>query len=128
MPHPNEATIRAVYDDIAAGSLDRVASFLADDVTWQITGSSPISGSYAGKDAVFGFFAKMMEFYSGPFTIEVHDVLANGAYGVAICTERAVVSGEALEFSSVHLWGLRDDKCFTFISYEDDDYHRFWAG
>ena len=127
MQHPNEATIKAIYDDIAAGSLDRVASFLADDITWQITGKSPISGIYVGKDAVLGFFAKMGELYGGTFSIEIRDVLADEAYGAVIATERGMVGGQALEFGSVHLWSLRGGKCASFISYEDDHYHQFWA-
>lgn len=127
MPHPNETIIRAVYDDISSGSLDGVASLLADDVTWQITGDSPISGTYTGKDAVFGFFSKMMELYGGTFRIQVRDVLANDGYGVVISVEKGEVGGETVEFGSVHLWGIRDGKCVNFISYEDDNYHQFWA-
>jgi ketosteroid isomerase-like protein len=127
MAHGNETLIRAVYDDILSGSLDMVGNLLSDDITWQVTGSSPVSGTYSGRQEVFGFFATVMELYGGTFRIQLRSVLANDDYCVVLAEESGVVDGESLEFSSVHLWSLRNGKCTTFMSYEDDSYHQFWS-
>ncbi len=127
MTHANEPAIRAAYADISSGRLDLMASFLTDDITWQITGSSPVSGTYRGREEIFGLFAKVMDVYGGTFEMEIRDVVASDDYGFVIAVERGIVGGELLEFGSVHVWRMRAGKCASFISYEDDNYHQFWA-
>ena len=127
MAHSNEASIKAFYAYISEGRLDLVGDFLADDVTWQIPGNSPLSGCYVGKEAVFGFFAKIVEVYGGTFKIEVVGVLADDKYGVVVGVESGVAEGKELESDSVHVWTIRDGKCASFQSYVDDSYHQFWA-
>jgi uncharacterized protein len=127
MTHPNEEKIKAIYADMGAGSLRLVQDFMADGIKWTITGTSPVSGTYTGKEEVIGFYTRMLELYQGTFKIEIRDVLANDESGVVLATESATVGGETLEFTSVHLWSLSNGKCVSFISYEDDDYHQFWA-
>jgi len=128
MTHLNEAKLRDIYADMASGSVNLLQDFMSDDITWKITGGSPVSGTYTGKEEVFGFYARMLELYQGTFKIEIIDVLANDGYGVVLAVESAVVGDKALKFTSVHLWILADRKCVSFISYEDDAYHQFWEG
>jgi uncharacterized protein len=127
MSHQNETLLRAAYTGFSTGDMAPIASLIANDTTWCITGSSPVSGTYTGTDEIFGFFGSVMDLYQGTFRIDARDVLANGDYGVILCTEHGIVHGELLEFSSVHVWKLRNGKCTQFMSYEDDIYHKFWS-
>lgn len=126
MTHANESAIRAAYSNIASGRLSLVSEFLDNDVIWKITGNSPVSGTYIGKEAVFGCFAKVADVYGSTFTIEVREVVANDDYGFASAVERGRVGDEFLEFNSVHVWRMNAGKCKSFTSYEDDLYHQFW--
>ena len=127
MSHPNEAMHRTAYAGFAAGDMTPLTDMLSDDITWHAAGTSPVSGDYAGKDEVFGFFATMMELYGGSLRVEVRDVLANDDHGVVLTTERGSSQGETVEFTTVHAWSIRDGKCTRFVSYEDDVYHQFWS-
>lgn len=126
MTHVNESAIMTAYSNIASGRLNLVSDFLDDDIIWKITGKSPVSGTYIGKEAVFGCFAKVADVYGVTFTIEVREVVANDNYGFASSLERGVVDDEYLAFNSVHVWTMNAGKCKSFTSYEDDSYHQFW--
>jgi ketosteroid isomerase-like protein len=127
MTDSNEDSIKAFYANISEGRGDLIGDFLADDVIWQIPGTSPVSGRYVGKQAVLGFFAKIVEVYGGTFKIEVVDVLADDKYGVVIGVESGAAGGKELESDSVHVWTIRDGKCASFQCYEGDSYHQFWS-
>jgi uncharacterized protein len=45
----NEALIRGAFEAWAAGDVQAFFAIVADGVRWTITGSCPVSGSYAGK-------------------------------------------------------------------------------
>jgi len=127
MSHPNETMLRTAYAGFSIGDMAPLTDMLSDDITWHAAGTSPVSGDYVGKDEVFGFFAKMMELYGGSLRVEVRDVLANDDHGVVLTTEHGSSQGETVEFTTVHLWTIRDGKCTRFVSYEDDVYHHFWS-
>jgi len=56
---PNLDLLRRGYTAYGSGDLDTINELFADDVVWHVAGRSNISGEYAGKEAVFGFFAKL---------------------------------------------------------------------
>ena len=46
-------------EDLSHGNLDNVTAAFADDVTWWLPGSLPVSGTYTGKKEILeGFFGK----------------------------------------------------------------------
>ena len=65
--HANVQVARRGYEAFSRGDMATVRELLADDVEWHVGGNNPISGDYKGKDAVFGFFGKLMELTAGTF-------------------------------------------------------------
>lgn len=43
---------------------------LHPDVRWEVAGSSSISGEYIGREAVFGYFARIVDLVGGSFAWE----------------------------------------------------------
>jgi|SRR5437660_8939206 len=119
--HVNVARTRQAYEAFAKGDMQAVGDSLADNIQWHIAGKSPLAGDYRGKDAVFGFFGKLMEETGGTFKIEVHDILANGEHSVALVTNTAERKGKRLAWRSANIthgdaegrvtefWGFNED-------------------
>lgn len=43
---------------------------LHPDIRWQVSGNSAISGDYLGREAVFGYFARIVDIVGGSFAWE----------------------------------------------------------
>ena len=83
--HPNVELTRRGYAAFAEGDMATLSELIADDVTWHQNGVGPLSGTYHGRDEVFGFFGRLAEETAGTFRLDVHDVLANDEHAVALC-------------------------------------------
>ncbi len=101
--HVNVEKARRAYAAFSAADMATVKELMADDIIWHIGGNSVFTGDYKGKDAVFGFFGKLMELSGGTFKVEVHDILANDEHTIALVTERSEKNGKTLEGRAVHI-------------------------
>jgi ketosteroid isomerase-like protein len=110
-------TARRAYDAFAKGDMETVGGIMADDILWHVGGSNAISGDYRGKEAVFGFFGKLMQETGGTFKTEVHDILATDQHGVVLVTNSAERKGKRIEWRAAN------------ISHSDADNRvtEFWA-
>jgi ketosteroid isomerase-like protein len=127
--HPNVELTRRGYAAFAAGDLATMTELIADDVTWHVTGTGPLSGTYHGRDAVFGLFGRLAEETGGTFRLEVHDVLANDEHAVALCTLFATRAGKSLEVPVANVNHVRDGKVTEFWAATADPQASidFWA-
>lgn len=105
--HPNADLVRKGYEAFATGDMDTVAALFADDIVWHEAGSGPISGDFAGKDAVFGHFARLAEVTGGTFGQEIHDLLANDEHAVVL-VEQSWEQPHPFRGKSVHVWHVKD--------------------
>ena len=101
--HTNVQRARRAYEAFGAGDMATVSELIADNTVWHILGHGPLAGDYKGKDAVFGFFGKLMERSGGTFKLEIHDVLANDEHSTVLVTERAEKDGKKWESRAVHV-------------------------
>jgi ketosteroid isomerase-like protein len=101
--HANIQRSRRAYEAFDKADMATVSELMADDVLWHVSGSSPIAGDYKGKDAVFGFFGKLMELTGGTFKIKVHDILANDEHSVTLVSVTAERDGKKLDSRAVHI-------------------------
>ena len=127
MLHPHEDTLRTVYDAFARGDVETVMGLFTDDIEYHVSGRSPMSGVYSGKDEVLGLFGKLMERSGGTFQVEVLDILANDQHGVVLTFERGQRDGKTLENRAVHVWDIRDGKCAQFRGYNEEVWDEFWS-
>ncbi len=114
--HPNVELTRRGYAASAAADLATMTELIADDVTWHVTGTGPLSGIYHGRDEVFGFFGRLAEETGGTFRLDVHDVLADDEHTVALCTLSATRAGKSLEVPVANVHHIRDGKTTEFWS------------
>jgi uncharacterized protein len=94
-----------------------------------VPGHSPLAGAYKGHDQIGGFFRRTMELSGGAFTIDVHNVLADGDVVVALTAVNARRNGVAASFPEVHVWRLKDGRATEFREYQADEQRedRFWS-
>jgi ketosteroid isomerase-like protein len=73
----NKETIRRYFQAVGSGDFDTVVATFADDVVWWVPPSSPMAGTYEGKEAVLGMFARGTGLYAPePMTIEIEGLTA----------------------------------------------------
>jgi ketosteroid isomerase-like protein len=105
--HPNAEALRKGYEAFAAGDMETVASLFADDIATHQSGNSSLSGDFAGKDAVFGSFARLAELTGGTFGQEIHDLLANDEHAV-VMVESWWEQPHPFRGKSVHVWHVEN--------------------
>ena len=127
MSHPHEDTLRTVYDAFGKGDIETVMGLYTDDIEYHVSGRSPVSGIYSGKDEVLGLFGKLMERSGGTFRVEALDILANDEHGVVLTFERGQRGGKTLENRAVHVWNFRHGKCAQFRGYNEEVWDEFWS-
>ena len=107
--HPNGELIRVGFEAFAKGDMETISRLFADDIKWHAAGTSPLSGDYQGKDAVFAFFGKLMELTEGTFHQEIHAILADDNH-VVVLTENGQDKPRPFSGQQVFVWHLRDGK------------------
>ena len=129
MGESNAAIVRKAYEDFAHGDIPAVFSAFDAAITWHIPGHSPLSGDYTGHDQIKGFFRRTMELSGGVFSIDVHNVFAEGDLVVVLTTVNAQRNGVSASFREVHVWRMRDGKATEFREYQGDEQRedRFWS-
>ena len=99
----NLENLRRSYKAFSSGDMATLSELMSDDTVWHILGRNPLSGDYKGKDAVFGFFGKLMELSGGTFKLDVHDTLANDEHTIGLVTESAERNGKKWKSRAVHV-------------------------
>jgi ketosteroid isomerase-like protein len=129
MTESNTEIIRRAYKEFANGNIPGVFSAFDAGITWHVPGHSPLSGDYRSHDEIGGFFQRTMELSGGVFSIDVHNVLAEGDLVVVLATVNAQRSGVAASFPEVHVWRLKNGKVTEFREYQGDEQRedRFWS-
>jgi len=120
--HPNVERLRRGYDAFSRGDMAALEDLFDEKVMWHVSGRSQVAGDYEGRDAVFGFFGRLMELTGGSMKLEVHDVFANDAHGVVLTMTSASREGKSLNENAVHVYHLRDGKVTEFWSATTDQY------
>jgi ketosteroid isomerase-like protein len=110
MAEQNIANTRRGYAAFAAGDLETLNELFAEDVLWHVKGSGPLDGEYAGRDATYGFFAKLAQELGGTLDIQLHDVLANEDHVTALCNVTATRKGVTTSDQMVQVFHVRDGK------------------
>ncbi len=120
--HPNVARMTDGYAAFAKGDIAALNDLFAEDIVWHVAGRSQLAGEYRGRDAVYGFFAKLMEVTENSFQLDVHAILADDTHGVALVFGRASRSGRTVEAPEAHIFHLRDGMVTEFWDATTDQY------
>lgn len=120
MAHPNEDLLRRGYEAFATGDMNTVLALFDSDISWHVGGSNQTSGDYRGHQEVLGFFGKLMELSGGSFHLDVHDIVANDAHGVALVTTHGERDGQAMAVREANIRHLADGKATEFWTFAED--------
>ena len=102
----NRALVRAAFDAWAAGQGD-FYRLLADDVTWTITGSSPVAGTYTSRQEFLdGAIQPIFKRLSQPIQPIVHTLIAEGDQVVALWEGHATAL-DGVPYDNVYCWVMR---------------------
>ncbi|MGA8296363.1 MAG: nuclear transport factor 2 family protein [Acidimicrobiales bacterium] len=112
--HPNVELTRRGYAAFSKGDFADLTDVFADDIVWHVPGPGPLAGTYRGRDAVFGMFARLAEETGGTFRLEVHDVVANDDHSVALVTGFASRGGKSFESREAHVFHVKGGKITEF--------------
>ncbi len=88
----------------------------------RIASASQTSRDYRGREAVYGFFGKLMEITEGSFRADLHAVFADDEHGVALVVLTASRGGRSVEVNEAHVFHLRDGKVVEFWNASTDMY------
>ena len=120
--HPNVARIGDGYAAFAKGDFAALNDLLAEGVLWHVNGRSQFAGEYRGREAVFGFFGKLMEVTEGSLRIDLHALFADDDHGVALVVTTASRGGRSLSVNAVHVFHMRDGKVVEFWDASTNQY------
>jgi ketosteroid isomerase-like protein len=113
-----------------AGDPEPVRVLLTDDIVWVVPGSSPIAGTYRGRDEVIGYMLARRAVADGTFRMHRGDVLSGEGDTVAVLTDgSAVIGGVERRWSTVGLYRLRGDRVAEcrLMPFDQDEFDDIWT-
>ena len=120
--------VRAAHAAFATGDIDAVMRLCADEITFHIPGTSPLSGTWTGREEVLAFFATAAELSEGTLALSPDEVLANGERVVVLTRVRARRNGRSETFTNVHVVRVVDGRMTELREYMGDERREddFW--
>ena len=118
--HSNAEVARRAYDAFLSGDMAAMSSLMTDDVVWHSPGNNPLSGTYRGREEVFGLFAKLAGLLDGPMNMDIHNILASDDHVVSLISTVAARGDKRLEGRNVHIMHISDGRIAEFWNYPED--------
>jgi uncharacterized protein len=127
--HPNVALSRKGYRAFAAGDMATLTELIADDCVWHVPGTHPMAGDYTGRDAIFGFFARLVSETDGQLQIELIDCMASDERTCNMIRATATRNDRTIAMNGTHLARIRDGRVVEFWEVPDDQaaVSQFWS-
>jgi uncharacterized protein len=120
--HPNVTRIRDGYAAFAKGDFAVLNDLFAEDLLWHEPGRNQLAGDYRGREAVYGFFGRLMELTEGSFHLDLQAVFADDEQGVALVISAASRGGRSVAVQDAHIFRLRDGQVVEFWNASTDPY------
>jgi ketosteroid isomerase-like protein len=126
--HPNEELLRKGYAAFESADLDTIRELFAEDAVVHTFGKNPLSGTYKGRDEIFGFLAQLITLAEGTYKISLHEVLANDDHVVALGNVTASRAGRSIAYNQVATYHVRNGQVSEAWYVADDQYaeDEFW--
>jgi ketosteroid isomerase-like protein len=107
-----------------------VQELLTDDIVWVVPGSSPIAGTYRGRNEVLNYMLARRVVADGTFRMHRGDVLTGDGDSVAVLTDgTAVIGGIERRWSTVGLYRLRGDRVAEcrLMPFDQAEFDEIWT-
>lgn len=128
---PTVELLKKGYKAFADKDIDAFREVNAEDIVWHTPGNHPLSGTIRGIDGVIEWVKRSAEVTNGTFDVEVHKILGDEEWGVAVCTYRGQRKGMNLEMPGVQVY-KRDPQRNQIVEqriwvYDDVFVNEFWS-
>lgn len=121
----NKKVVAEFIEALSGGNIKALDAALAEDATWWLPGSLPVSGTHRGKKGIFeGFLAKAAPlFQPGTLAIEVRNTVAEGdCVAVEWIARGKTAKGKAYENYYHIMFEVKNGKVQTVREYVDTLY------
>ena len=122
----HEAQARLYTDGDPSG----VQALLSESIAWHVPGTSPIAGSYFGRDEVIAYMLARRRLADGTFVMHRLDVLTGEGSTLAVLTDgEATISGVVRRWSTVGLYrveGGRVAECWL-LPLDQAEFDDIWT-
>jgi len=125
----NAAVVRTIFDAFARKEGLALRGLFADDAAWIVPGRGVMAGTYAGREAIFRFLAKLSRETGGTYGSELIDVLASDDRAAVLYRARGRRDGRTLELDQVLLFRFEDGLVQHVLALpsDPDAFESFWA-
>ena len=125
----NAAVVRKIFDAFARKEGLALRGLFADDAAWIVPGRGVMAGTYAGREAIFRFLAKLPRETGGTYGSELIDVLTSDDRAAALYRARGRRDGRTLELDQVLLFRFEDGLVQHVLALptDPDTFEAFWA-
>jgi len=125
----NAAVVRKIFDAFARKEGLALRGLFAEQAVWSVPGSGVMAGTYAGREAIFRFLAKLTKETDGTYRSELIDVLASDDRAAALYRARGVRHGRTLELDQVLLFRFEHGLVEHVLALpsDPDAFEAFWA-
>jgi len=124
----NAAVVRKIFDAFARKEGLALRGLFADDAAWIVPGRGVMAGTYAGREAIFRFLAKLPRETGGTYGSELIDVLASDDRAAALYRARGRRDGRTLALDQVLLFRFEDGLVQHVLALptDPDAFEAFW--
>ena len=125
----NERVVRRVFDAFARKDGFSLRGVFAVDAVWSVPGSSLMSGTYEGRDAIFRFLGRLPKETDGTYGSQLLDVLASDERAAALYRAFGERNGRRLDLDQVLLFRFRDGVVQEVLALPSDPvaFEEFWS-
>jgi len=118
--HPNVTFVVEAHARLEEGDMAAIRDMFAADITWHEFGSSPLAGSYVGREDVMAFWKRYFSAAGAGFRQDILSIMANDDYVSSIVQLAGTKSEATLSQTAVDVMRMADGKIAEFWRYYAD--------
>ena len=125
----NVALHRKGHEAFSRNDMDTLTELIAEDTLWHSAGTSPLSGDYTSRDAVFAFFGKLAELSEGTLQIHDDDFLGSETRSVSLLRMTATRGDKKLDADCCEVvrWENGQVAEDWFFAFDQRTFDEFWS-
>jgi ketosteroid isomerase-like protein len=125
--HPNAALTRRVFGAFGKDA-KQISAALTRDIVWRVPGNTAMSGEYRGRRDVVEFLRRTGLETNGTYGSELHTVLANDDWGLAVYRAWGKRNGIDLDVDQAFVIRFEDGQWKEVTAVPlDSAFDAFWA-
>ena len=126
--HPNALLLHQCLQAANAGDRQTLRALWADDIVWQVKGTSPWQGELKGADEIFEYLASLGEVGEVGIHTEIDDVLVSEQRAAVLCRSKGEVDDRSLDARFLMVASIVDRRVqhVMTVQIDADRFAEFW--